>query len=55
MWYPLKKKLPNFFIAGEAVVVFPLINDGTVTFNSGGSTEINNILPSPLIGIGYRF
>ncbi len=55
LWYPAKLKLPNFYIAAEAVVVFPFIDDGEATFESGGTAEIGNILPSPLIGIGYRF
>ncbi len=55
MWYPLRKKAPNFYISGEAVVVVPIITDGTVSFNSEATTEINRILTSPLVGIGYRF
>ncbi|GMN08864.1 hypothetical protein MTsPCn9_06800 [Croceitalea sp. MTPC9] len=55
IWYPLKSKVPNFFVTGEVVAVFPLINDGKVTFESGATADINDFLPSPLIGIGYRF
>ena len=55
MLYPLKYKLPNFFISLEAVVVFPIITDGTANFSNGATAEINNVLPSPLIGLGYRF
>ena len=58
LWYPFFKsdsKVSNLFLALEAVVVFPIIRDDEVTFDSGGSADINNILPSPLIGIGFRF
>lgn len=55
LWHPFKSKLPNLFVVGEAVAVFPLIGDGEVTFSSGSRASINAVLPSPLIGMGYRF
>ncbi len=55
LWYPFQSKLSNFFVVGEAVAVFPVVSDGEVTFSSGSRISINPVLPSPLIGIGYRF
>ena len=58
LWHPFFKSgssISNLFIALEAVAVFPIIRDDEVTFDSGSSADINSILPSPLIGIGFRF
>lgn len=55
LWYPLKRKVPNLFVLAEAILVFPIIDDGEAVFDAGGTARINDILPSPLVGIGYRF
>ena len=55
MAYPFRKKLPNFFLSLEAVTVIPVIRDEEVEFANGSTAQINNILPVPLLGIGYRF
>ena len=57
-WQPFQKKetsISNFFLAIEAVGVIPIIKDDKATFSNGGLAEINNFLPSPLIGIGFQF
>ncbi|WP_430909299.1 hypothetical protein [Maribacter sp. 2-571] len=54
-WHPFTAKLPQLYVVGEAVVVFPIFDDGTVPFNSGATAQIGSVLPSPLVGIGIQF
>ena len=58
LWHPFRKAqsaAADLFVALEAVGVLPLFKSDPALFSAGGSAEINNFLPSPLIGIGFRF
>lgn len=58
LWHPFNKSdsgISGVFLDVELVTVFPVIQDDEVSFSSGGTADINSVLPSPLVGIGFRF